>query len=256
MKKHIPLPFIFLVFFSCKKQIIIREIEVEKKYSWAEIKRFNGLEKVFLSSGSNTNAIYLQQPYFFTRFLNQYAFDGISVYGASLPENTGIRLPISATYTAVPDTDSGLRIMNNRNPITTPTGGYYNLKQLDPTLTDIQTNYFLLFKCMAINKNGVLLLSYRNNRPTHPLTFMLFGVKTYIDYPYSDTLFTRQITLPVTSNIGYVRYLAAIDDYFMVQITGDGTYKIKEDGSFRKVFGSAVVDAIYEWQGKLYAHAE
>ena len=68
---------LFLIF-SCKKSVEIREIQIDKKYSWTEIKRFTGTEKIFLSSGSNADAIYLQQPYFFTELRSQNINTGIN----------------------------------------------------------------------------------------------------------------------------------------------------------------------------------
>ncbi|HLG39259.1 MAG TPA: hypothetical protein VI461_06300, partial [Chitinophagaceae bacterium] len=64
------------------------------------------------------------------------------------------------------------------------------------------------------------------------------------------------ITIPRTSVDAYVRHIAAVNDYFLLDLSGNGIYKIKEDGTFNKVFNPATVDAFYEWQGKIYAHAE
>jgi len=244
------------LFFSCKKSIEIREVQVEKKYSWTELKRFTGTEKIFLSSGSSSDAIYFQQPYFFTEIRNQNANTGITVYGASLPTDIDIRIPITSTFSAFPFSDTVLRVINNLNPTVSPSGGYFNLKQIDPTLTYIQKYYNILFKSMVINKNGTLLLAYNNNRVSQPFTLMMLKIKTNSSYPYIDTLFSKSVAIPRTSLDAYVRYLSAVNDYFLIDFSGNGIYKIKEDGAFSKVYNEATVDAFYEWQGKVYALAE
>jgi hypothetical protein len=115
-----------------------------------------------------------------------------------------------------------------------------------------------LFKFGAITKNSVLLFSYFNNRPGTPFTFMLIKVKTNDISPYADTVWTKQVTIPRVSNTVdvYVRHISAVNDYFLLDLSGNGLYKIREDGSFNRVHKPAVVDAFYAWKGKVYAHAE
>jgi hypothetical protein len=250
MKKMLLLS--ILGFLACKKTIEIVEVPVEKKNSWAEIKNFSGTNRLFLSSGRSADAIYLQQPYFFT----EYKPNNVTQYGAGLPTDITIRLPINNQFTAQAYSDTFLRIMSHLNPIASPTGGYFNLKQVDPSLTNIQTRFSTLFKSMAINKNDIVLLNYNNNRPSNPFTFMLMKVKTSLIFPYADSVFTKIITLPRTGTGAYVRHIAAVKDFFLVEIPAEGLFKIKEDGTFKKTSSMKTLDAFYEWQGKIYAHAE
>src|SRR5688572_32842818 len=115
----------FLMFFSCRKKVEVKEVEVDRKYSWTELKRFTGTEKIFLSSGGSTDALYFQQPFFFTELRNQNENSGITIYGAGLPTDIYLRVPISANYTAYPYSDTVLRVFNNANPTVTPSGGYF-----------------------------------------------------------------------------------------------------------------------------------
>jgi hypothetical protein len=241
-----------LTLFACKKTIEIVEVPVEKKNSWAEIKSFSGTDRVFLSSGRSDNALYLQQPYFFTEYMPNTP----TQYAAGLPTNIDIRLPIAKDFTALAYNDTMLRVMSNTNPITFPTGGYFNLKQIDPSVTSIQTRFFSLFKSMAINKNDIVLLNYNNNKPSNPFTFILMKIKTGREYPYVDSIYSKTITLPRTGIGGYVRHMAAVKDFFLVEIPSEGLFKIKEDGTFKKTSSMKTLDAFYEWQGKIYAHAE
>ena len=245
-----------LLVFACEKRTEILEIPIEKKYSWVEKKRFTGTEKIFLSSGRSANSIYLQQPYHFTALSNQNASTGINVYAAALPSDIEIRMPINGDFCAFPYSDTILRVINNAQPLASPSGGYFNLKKIDPSLSSIQKYYFTLFKSMAINKNGALLLAYFNNRASQPLTFMLLKIKTSPTYPYVDTLFTKKIAIPKTGVDAYVRHIAAVNDYFLLDLSSNGIYKIQENGTFDRVYGPATIDAFYTWQGKIYAHGE
>lgn len=241
---------------ACEKRTEILEIPVEKKYSWVEKKRFTGTEKIFLSSGKSVNSIFFQQPYNFTALTNQNAATGITVYAAALPTDIEVRIPINSDFCAFPTSDTILRVINNAQPLASPSGGYFNLKKIDPSLTSIQKYYFTLFKSMAIDKNGALLLAYFNNRPVPTLTFMLLKIKTSPGFPYVDTLFTKKIAIPKTGVDAYVRHIAAVNDYFLLDLSSNGIYKLKENGSFDRVYGPATIDAFYEWQGKIYAHGE
>lgn len=248
--------FSLLSLFACKKNIEIREVPVDKKYSWTEIKRFTGTERIFLSSGGNSNAVYFQQPYYFTEIKSQNSNTEITVYGAGLSTDIDIRIPVSANFSAYPYSDSAIKVISNLAPNISPSGGYFNLKEIDPTLTSIQKYYNIMFKSMSISKNGVLLLAYNNNRSSQPFTFMALKIKTNSSNPYIDTLYTKVITVPRTSPEAYVRHITAVNDYFLLDLSGNGIYKVKEDGTFNKVYAPATVDAFYEWQGKVYAHAE
>lgn len=165
-------------------------------------------------------------------------------------------MPINGDFCAFPYSDTILRVINNAQPLASPSGGYFNLKKIDPSLSSIQKYYFTLFKSMAINKNGNLLLAYFNNRASQPLTFMLLKIKTSPSYPYVDTLFTKKIAIPKTGVDAYVRHIAAVNDYFLLDLSSNGIYKIQENGIFNRVYGSATIDAFYAWQGKIYAHGE
>jgi hypothetical protein len=243
---------IAMILISCKKSTEIIEVPVEKKNSWTEVKGFFGTERIFLSSGRSADALYFQQPYYFT----EYKPTTITRYAAGLPTDIDIRLPISSRISAMAFSDSILRVFNNANPITSPSGGYFNLKQIDPTLTAIRTRFNSQFKNMAINKNDVLLLHYSSNRTSKPFMLLLMKIKSSPIYPYIDTVFNKSIAIPNMGIEGYVRHIAAIKDYFLVEIPGQGLYKIKEDGTFKRTESLKTINAFYEWQDKIYAHAE
>lgn len=239
--------------FSCTKTKIV---EVEKKSSWKEVPGFSGMQRYFLSSGSNGQQVFLQQPFYFSSVLPSSSSTEVKIYLADLPTDVQVRLPISPSYIAYPSGDTRLVIKDNQRPTMDQAGGTYNLKQLDPTMVRIKRDFMEMFKCMAINSEGTLLLSYENNRAENPYTFFLVGSKKLTTLPYMDTLFTRPVAIPRTSVSGTVRYLEVVGNYFLLDISQEGLFKIKADGSYTKVYGPATVDAFYPWNGRVYAHAE
>jgi hypothetical protein len=243
-----------LVAMSCKKRVEIREVPVEKITSWTESKRYTGSQRIMLSSGSDANTIYLQHPYFFSQ-ISSLNLNDMIVSAALLPNDIAIKIPISPDFFANPFSDTLLIIRNNRFPIASPSGGFFNLKQMDPSVIRIQRNFGEFFKCMAINNNKTLLVSYENNLPAKPYTFFLFNIAVLNTYPYIDTVYTKRVSIPRTG-FNYPRYMAAVKDYFLVDIPSEGIYKIRQDGSFSKVNASATVDVFYEWKNRVYGHVE
>ena len=240
---------------SCKKETEIQIKEVEKKFSWSDVSGLDGLERIVLSTGTNGQSIYLQQPNFFTRFNTQNRLRGMVVSGGRLPTDIAVRLAIGPTFFAYPATDSLLVVCRNNEPINNE--AYVQLRRLDPTGVRFNTRVFFLSKCTAISQNNYLLMPYDNNRPDRPITFLLTSV-----IPGAPgmpvTVASRQVVIP-TPGIGsgaYVRNIAAIDDYFLVNLGDAGIYKIKQDGSFRRVHGGALVDAFYKWKNIVYAPVE
>ena len=242
-----------LLLSSCKKetQTIVRE-EVAKS-SWTEVASLYGFERVILSTGSSGQSIYLQQPNLFTRFTSQDPLRGRNAAINPLSD-VRVRLPIGAQIFAYPEADTTLVVCRNDEPLNYRF--YAQLKQLDRTAVRFNTRLFSLSKCMAINQNNYLLAPYDNNRPDRPFTFLLAAV-----VPGAPGMpvaaITRQVVIPKKpSPGGYVRNLAAIDDYFLVNLGDDGIYKIKQDGTFRQVYTYALVDAFYKWQNTVYAPVE
>ena len=224
-------------------------MEIEKKYSWVELKQLKGTEKIILSTGSNANAIFLQQPFFFSVVKK----GNLSINAAFLPSDITIKIPISPNYFAFPYADTSIFICNNISPFPSP-AGFIDLKKLDPALIKINTYFPDFFKCMAINKNDNLFLSYQNKQLSQPFTFFLCNIKASNIDAEIQILSTRQVTIPRTDVSGFVRFITSIEDYFLVHIAGHGVFKVKEDGSFKKVAAGTIINTCYEWQGNVYAH--
>jgi len=259
MTKSLHLLLFALILSACKKKIeVIKEVPVEKKTSWLEVKTFTDTRKIILSSGSNANAIYLQHPFFFTEFRSTDSINGMTSWGAALPTDVAIKLPIAPLFFATPllVNSSVLLVKSNNAPIASPSGGAYDLKQLDSNATSIKAYFGPLFKCMAINKDNMLLVPYYNKRVDNAFTFWLFSIKVSTNYPYIDTFYSRPVVIPKTRIDGDIRHIAAVDTYFLIDLTDEGIFKVYENGTVKKVFPSRVVDAFYKWNGNVYAQVE
>lgn len=245
-----------LVFLAagCRKETVVELKEIVKQASWQETGPLAGLERVILSTGHDSKALYLQQPNTFSRFSGGGRPTGDFRAVGRLPADVMIRLPIGRDFHAYPASDSLLVICRNNEPFNYE--AYVHLRRVDPTALRFTTRLFSLSKCMAINENNYLLSPYETNRSASAITFLLTAVT-----PGSPgtpvTSRSRLLTIPVANSAGnYVRNVAAIDNYFLVNLGNAGLYKIYENGTFRQVYGVALADAFYKWQGTLYAPVE
>lgn len=251
-----------LCFGACKKEteIQVQVKEVEKRYSWSEVSPniLNGWLRIILSTGTNGRALYFQHPSFFTRFSGKGYHQNDFNAGVGLPTDISVRLPIGRDFTAYPASDSLLTIYRNDQPVNRGNYAYVHLRRLDPTATSFNTRLFSLSKCMAINENNYLLAPYYSQRPGFPITFLLAAVTPGGPLSGQPVVIPRTVVIPKPSRAGtvYVRNIAAIEDYFLVNLADAGIYKIKQDGTFRQVYRSAIVDAFYKRGNTVYAPVE
>lgn len=249
----------FITFLSCTKtKTEFIEVEVDKKYSWKEVTRFTGNDRVFINSGGNADALYFQQLYNFTE-VKGTTNDKITVYSGLqyLIRVQESSFPIGAEFSAIPSVNKNyFEIFSNKYPLLETPGSLFNIRGLDPTFTRIRTiNAVYKSPSMSINKNGTLLVAYDNNRLDKAYTAMLFGVKLNKFLPYVDTLFTRKVVIPRFEETSEIQDISAVEDYFLVNCRYDGTYKVKNDGTYRKVIDSYLpLQCIYEYKGKIYAY--
>ena len=240
---------------GCKKEIETQIKEVERQASWTEVPSLYGLSRVIMSTGTDGEAIYLQQPNAFTRLLSQKPLKGLVMTSGPLPSDVNVRLPFGRDFFAYPYTDTSLIICRNREPLNSEF--YFNLRRFDPAARRFDTHFFNLSKCMAINQNNYLLVPYENKRPDNAFTFVLAAVQPGALGSGPIKAYVGPVVIPRPSFSGaYLRYLVAIDDYFLASFGDGGIYKIKQDGTFRQVYGASTVDAIYKWNNTLYGPIE
>jgi len=238
-------------FISCKKNEIVNP---EQQTVWSEVKYFYGNQRYFLSSGSNNRSIFLQQPFYFSQVRQPLSQEGITIYGANLPTDVNIRIPISKSFFALPFSDIGIDIRNNENPTRSRV---YNLKNIDTNLVKIRTAFLANAKCMVINNDETLIVNYINNKNDNTNSFFLIKVNATNIFPFVDTVYSKTISIKRTNLNSGVRLMTSIEDVFYVEIFPDGIFKIASDGQVKKVYnGATYVDVIYKWKNKIYAHQE
>ncbi|MBF9222733.1 hypothetical protein [Hymenobacter ruricola] len=251
-----------LSFSACKKDTDVQIKEVDKTYSWVEEKTFFGLNKVLLSTGKDASSLYLQtasavwkaapgvsgQPY-----LSVLGFAGTDV---------SVRFPLAADVYARPLTDTLVRVTPYANAADSDYSVDIRLHQLDPQAI----TYKALagessqgdYQFAAINQNRYLLLGYRRTAagPTDPAIRLVLAPVTFDAFRVLQVQ-PRVLTLPgvVPTAGAYILRITAIDDYFLVALTGGSVFKIKQDGSVRLVSSQDNVTAFYKYQGQVYAHA-
>lgn len=242
--------FIFLL--SCKKQNDISS--ATKNTGWIEIQKFSGLEKIILSSGGDSSALFFQQPQLYTTLHNQNIYSGINSCINDFPSDILIRIPITGKIAAFPLNDTIVSIVNNASFCNSP--NLFNLKKIDNDMTKIKTDYRSVFKCMAINKNETVLLAYHNKRIDNVYSLFLLKLKFINTSPQTiDTLYTKKIIIPNSFNSVTINSLTAIDEYFLVDLGENGIYRISENGDWIKVFNSTqIVTGFYKWQNRIYGH--
>ena len=75
------------------------------------------------------------------------------------------------------------------------------------------------------------------------------------NFPFIQTIFTKQVTIPkLTTLYSEISAIMAIDDYFIVNCGYDGVYKVKEDGTFRKIIDYGAISVIYKYQNNVYLY--
>ncbi|WP_210516697.1 hypothetical protein [Hymenobacter terricola] len=114
----------------------------------------------------------------------------------------------------------------------------------------------------ALNQNHYLLFSYRRT-PTGPTDPVLRLVLAHIvPNAFQRLQVQSQQVLDFPNSTfdagSYTSQITAIDDYFLVGSESNafynpGIFKVKQDGTIRRVSPQTGVTAFYKWQGKVYA---
>lgn len=256
--------FVFLLVASslaaCKKEVEIQIKEVDKTYSWAEIKRLYGTDKVILNTGKDANSVFMQTPSLLgilSPLKNPPVKNRFGYYitaFAALPNDVSLKVPIGPVFLTFPARDTLLQLTRTTEPVTSSYNAYINLRQLDPRATSIIRTSTSWLPFGAINRNNTLLFGYRT--PTfNDLRFVLAKVNVTAGGPLQAQSRTVIISAPAGRAYSSIRWIKAVDDYFLVNCDG-GLYKIREDGSAKQVFGANSTDDCYKWQGVLYAVEE
>ncbi|MBG8552525.1 hypothetical protein [Hymenobacter guriensis] len=244
---------------ACRKEIETVVVkEVDKVYSWTEIKQAVGTSRYILNMTKDENQLYLQTPYYLGILSPNNKRRYYEQVGAGFPTNIDLRMAMSNVFTAYPVRDTAVTILQTKAPLS---GGGRSLeiipRQLDPKATYVQTNNVRIHGSFAaINRNNYLLFAYSTAAAPDPnVHFILTQLSVQAGQIQAQPLV---ITAPTPSIFltGRLRWIVSFDDYFLADMGDAGIYKILQDGTIRLVTvntpESTIRDACYEWQGRLY----
>ena len=276
---------------ACRKEvekIVVQE--VDKQYSWTEIKYLINNQRHVVQMTAGQNTLNLQEigtfevlsplPNSAERAANGYytgfghtlsrtwAFD-------PLPWDVRNAVPMNANFYANPngygsvDSDTVLTIYPTKF---LDMGAKLHLRKLDPTATQFE-NWLVgsRFPFGVINRSNYMLCGYRTSTVNEPAFHLVLtklvntattGVTATGPGSYSTTQLSSQvirIPTPGPSQLSF-KLLWAIDDYFLVWCNDAGLYKIRQDGTVRQVNGPVTFangpvgpTTIYKWKGTLYS---
>lgn len=249
---------------ACRKEvekIVVQE--VDKRYSWADTPHLWGNTRIILNTGQDGQHLLLQSPVYLG-YLSP-GMRGVEYYlgyTANLPPRVDVKVPLGAHYVAYPVSDTLVWVRAPTHTTSTNYDDIIRLRQLDPQATTYNATDWSDSPFGAINRNDYLLLGYRRVAgPGEPGVRLLL---TSVQPDANDYLRIkpRLLTFPgVTTFDGgnYITHIAAVDDYFLVNLSRNGLYKIREDGTIRRVYPASLNDPLhiascYKYHGKVYAH--
>ncbi|AWM34755.1 hypothetical protein [Hymenobacter nivis] len=275
---------------ACHKEVETVVVqEVDKQYSWAEVKHLINSQRNVMQVLPGTNTLNLQETGNFEvlspiagsaeKAVNGY-YTG---FGHTLSRTWGFdplpwdlrnAVPMNANFYANPN---GYGDVSSDTVLTIyPTkfldiGTRLHLKGLDPTATRFEN--FLLgsrFPFGVINRNNYLLCGYSTNTQENAFHLVLtklvntatVGITSFGLSPTGTTQITSQLIRVPTADRSQSSFKSfwAVDDYFLVWCANFGLFKINQDGSFQQVNGTFTQvtgpvnpTAVFKWKGVVYA---
>lgn len=261
-RRLVPLLTAVLALSGCRKEIDtqIQVKEVAKRYSWTENTWLHGSERIVLNLGAAPDGLFMQQPAYFSSFVYQGSRLEHKTFLAGLTSDLSLRMPINGRFFAAPVNDSLVAIFSSRNPVITSFTEYIHLKQLDPTVARIARPFPDYSPFGAVNQNDYLLFAYENQASGRPFTFVLSRIQAPLTSGLPVRVASQRVVIPRNPGATpFFRNITAVDDYFLVAIDGAGLYKVQQDGRVQRVLGPVGtdgIDAVFKWQGKVYATVE
>ena len=257
----VPLLTALLALSGCKKEIDtqIHLKELTKRYSWTENTWLHGSERIVLNLGTAPDGLFMQQPAYFSSFVYQGSRLEHKTFLAGLTSDLSLRMPINGRFFAAPVNDSLVAIFSSRNPVITSFTAYLHLRQLDPAVARIARPFPDYSPFGAVNQNDYLLFGYENQASGQPFTFVLSHIQAPLVSGLPVRVSSQRVAIPRTRAGQFFRNITAVDDYFLVAIDGAGLYKVQQDGRVQRVLGPGGtdgIDAVFKWQGKVYATVE
>jgi len=248
---------------ACRKEvekIVVQE--VEKQTSWMASPGLYSTSAVIIGMSKTANSVLVQSPVFLNIITpkpgspayRQFGYIGRVAVG--FPADVYLRMPFSADFfvSAYSVQDTLVTLAPTAEPVTTGYSTYVRLRKIDPQAIGITANKSpsgLPFG--AINKHNYLLFGYQAAGPAGNLNFALTKVTRQAVGNITAQTQRVRIALPLALAGSQLRWIKAIDDYFLVGCEDAGLYKIREDGSVTCVFAApTLATTCYQWQSTVY----
>ncbi|WP_310391957.1 hypothetical protein [Hymenobacter sp.] len=271
---------------ACRKEVEKLVVQqVDKQYSWTEVKHLIKLQRNVMRVTMGTNTLNLQQigtfevlspiPGSAEKATNGY-YTGFgrtvsrTWLSDPLPWDVRNAVPMNANFYANPNgygdviSDTVLTIYPTKF---FDRGTRLSLRKLNPAATRFEN--FLIgsrYPFGVINRNDYLLCGYRTTNVTEFAFHLVLSKLTNTASTGSPFTGTTQISsqliripTPGQSQFSFKSFWA-IDDYFLVWCQGYGLFKITQDGSFQQVNGTFTQatgpvspTTIFKWKGVVYA---
>lgn len=251
---------------ACTKEV--EKIVVQDKvYSWAEVKQLSGSQKIIVQMTQDAASLYLQQLGYLGRLnplpgavgsnSTRYYSTTLLMF-APLPYDLKNRLPMNATFYLNPTQDGNMVLRAYPITYVAPSNmpAEIDLRRLDSSATGFinhQASPYFAFG--AITRNNYSLVGYTVAPADRALHLVLSRLSLDSGIPEQGpvTVASRILGVPLPATEFYT--IAAIDDYFLVNVFNQGIYKISETGIVRKVLTSPsiAIRSYHKHQGILYA---
>lgn len=251
---------------ACTKEV--EKIVVQDKvYSWAEVKQISGSQKIIVQMTQDASSLYLQQLGYLGRITplpgaagpNQPGYYwAVTQIFQPLPYDLRSHIPMNAQFYLKPVGDDNMILRAFPTTYTPPDNfpADINLRRLDPTAAGFVINRSSppYFGFGAITRNNVSLVGYSVAPADRALHFVLSRLTLESGVPKGPvTVDSRLLIVPLLQAHPYT--IAAIDDYFLVNVISQGLYKISESGQVKQVMASpnAAIVSYHRYKGVLYA---
>jgi len=243
--------FAIIIFASCEREIIEKEIEIEieKQFSWQLDSRFLHDSKIQLNSYTDDENLHtLGVKYFST--LKPNRFDTSKQYFEhaliSSDYTMNYKWPISSRL-FVDIENSFVRFHASRDPVFHNGKFYLSMKDFDSLYTNIQMPKYFNGDALGLNNQLQCLIPYSRyidesrTSINNNMYFALIDLELYNENPdLIDTLSSYRFTIDQTSP--YYQYLVSIttiDKNFFITYTNK-TFKVTSDRQVTEVFNEPI----------------
>ena len=263
--KVLPLAAGLMALMGCRKEVE-KIVVQDKTYSWAEVKQLSGSQKIIIQMTQDVASLYLQQAGYLGRLTplpGALGPERPGYYQATqelfqpLPYDLKNRIPMNAAFYLKPLPGNNLVLRAYPTTYLPPSNmpADIDLRRLDPAAVEFSNLWASPFFAFgAISRNNYALVGYTTAPADRVMRLVLSRLSLDSGVPTGPvTVTSRVLTVPLPNAYPYT--IAAIDDYFLVNVINYGIYKINEQGIVKLVVEApgTAMRSFLKHKGTLYA---